>query len=218
MRLAYDETSPVRMLDRAIAGRDGEAALDFRLDIHARREAHISLGLHPIFKLPATPGSLALEAAFETGFTYPGMIPPGKMVTLPGRTFSSLSAVPGPSGPVDLSQLPPGGEVEDVVQLGLVRGPIVLSYRDEGVAMQLDWDRSLVPSTLIWLSDHGATDAPFCGRYRGLGVEPIAAAFDLADAVSVSANPINEKGIATAIPISPERPISIRYAISARSL
>jgi hypothetical protein len=218
MRLAYDDTSPVHMLERSISGRDGEPVLDFRLDIHARRAGRTSLGLHPIFRLPEAPGALALDAAFATGFTYPGLVPPGKTVALPGRTFASLAAVPGPAGPVDLAHLPPGGEVEDVVQLGGVSGSIVLSYRDEGLAAVLDWDRSLVPSTLLWISDHGATDAPFAGRYRGLGVEPIAAAFDLADEASLADNPVNATGIATAIALSPDRPVSIRYAISARPL
>ena len=218
MRLAYDDASPVRMLERTISGRDGEPVLDFRLDIHARRAGRTSLGLHPVFKLPEAPGSLEFEAEFAMGFTYPGIVPPGKMVTLPDRTFSALAAVPGPSGPVDLTHLPPGRSVEDVVLLGGVARPIVLRYRAEGMAVVLDWDRSLVRSTLIWLSDRGATDAPFDGRYRGLGVEPIAAAFDLADAVSVSNNPLNAMGVATAIAVSPEQPVSIRYAISARSL
>ncbi len=218
MQLAYEADSPIERLERTISGRDGEPALDFRLDIHARRRASISLGLHPIFRLPEAPGSLELEAEFAMGFTYPGVVPPGKMVTLPDRTFSALAVVPGPSGPVDLAHLPPGRPVEDVVLLGGVTGPIVLNYRREGVAAVLDWDRSLVRSTLIWLSDHGATDAPFDGRYRGLGVEPIAAAFDLADAVSVAANPLNAKGIATAISVSPDEPVSIRYAVSARPL
>ena len=216
MVLAYEESSPVRELKRAIRGRHGEATLDFGLEIHARRAARTSLGLHPIFRLPEIPGRLEIIAGFDHGQTYPGRIPPNRMATVPDHSFTDLFAVPGPNGPVDLTHLPLARPVEDVVLLGNVSGAIVLRYLDEGLDVILDWDRTIIPSAQLWISDRGAEDAPFNGRYRGLGVEPVVAAFDLADDVSTATNPLNDFGIATCRAISPDAPLSISYSVSVR--
>lgn len=132
MRLDYDDDSPVARLERHVSDRDGSPALDFRLEIHARRPALVSVGLHPIFRLPETPGQLQIAADFRLGQTYPGLIPPGKTRALPNRDFTALSEVPAPGGAIDLGQLPPGGPVEDVLLLGGASGPAVLRYLRTG--------------------------------------------------------------------------------------
>lgn len=84
--------------------------------------------------------------------------------------------------------------------------------------MTLDWDRDILPSLMLWISDRGAEDPPFNGRYRGLGVEPLAAAFDLADAISTAPNPLNRRGLRTAVEITPQAPVCINYSVTAAPL
>ncbi len=43
---------------------------------------------------------------------------------------------------------------------------------------------------MLWISDRALQEAPWNGRYRGLGVEPVAAAFDFGEAASAGPNPI----------------------------
>lgn len=218
MRLAYPGSSPILCLDRYISGREGGPALDFRLDVTARCNTSVSMGLHPIFRLPDNPGRLAIEADFEQGWTYPGLIPPARMVTAPNRHFRSLSHVPGAGEAVNLGRLPLGQPLEDNVLLAKSRGPVILTYLDDAAEVSLDWDRSILPSVMLWMSDRGAVAEPFLGRYRGLGVEPIAAAFDLADAVSVGRNPLNATGVPTSVGVSAHETLSVEYSIAVRAL
>jgi hypothetical protein len=115
---------------------------------------------------------------------------------------------------IDLSRLPLGPPVEDVVQLCGIRGPVRVINDDDGYELQLDWDRSVLPHLLIWLSDRGLPDAPWHGAYRGLGLEPVASAFDLDPAVSVAPNPLSEAGFATAVTLTPEVDTVIDYGLS----
>jgi hypothetical protein len=61
-----------------------------------------------------------------------------------------------------------------------------------------------LPSCLLWFSRYGLQDAPWRGRFTGIGIEPIASAFDFAATVSTAENPINRRGIATSIVLRPD--------------
>lgn len=210
--LDYPETSPVLRLERVIAVRDDGPALDFSLTIFARRSARISVGLHPIFRLPERAGQLTLQTDFDFGLVHPRQTAPGQ-----GQEFSDLSAVPQDKGFVDLAH-PPIGQPNLNVQLCGMRGPMVGIYHDEGAGFVLDWDRVLLPSLQIWHTDRGIEGPPWHGNYRGLGLEPIAAAFDLHDDISTGNNQINGRGVATAIAIGPDAPVVIRHAVTAFSV
>lgn len=211
LALDYPDHSPVRRLERVISARADAPALDFSLTIHARRPAAISVGLHPIIRLPERSGDLEISADFAFGLTHPFQTAPGR-----NQEFSNLSAVPQGDHSVDLAH-PPISQPNLNVQLCGMRGPVTAIYRDERAGIVLDWDRSLLSSLQIWHTDRGIDGPPWHGQYRGLGLEPIAAAFDLNDMVSTSANPINARGIATAIHIDPAAPVTIRHSVTAFS-
>jgi hypothetical protein len=215
IRLACDDpVDPVvRRLERTVALRTGDPGIDVELVVHARRPGAAPIGLHPVLRLPDAPASLALEVPFDVGFTYPGTVPPGAGAALPGQRFSSLDAVPGPAGPVDLSRLPLDRPVEDVLLLTGVRGPVVARFGDDGTGVVLDWDRTVLPSVLLWISDRALGGDPWEHRYRGLGVEPVAAAFDLPPAVSAAPNPLAAAGVPTAVRLEPGRPLVVRSSI-----
>lgn len=210
LSLDYPETSPVLRLERTVAVRPHAPALDSTLTIFARRAANISVGLHPIFRLPEEPGRLRLEAAFAFGLVHPRQ-------TAGAQEFSSLSAVAQRSGALDLAHVPLRAQKNLNVQLCGVLGPVKASWLDERAGIILDWDRTLLPSLQIWHTDRGIQGAPWHGQYRGLGLEPIAAAFDLNDAISIAPNPINRRGVATAIAIDPVAPTLIRHSVTAFS-
>ncbi|MGX5682887.1 hypothetical protein [Schumannella luteola] len=217
--LEYDETEAVERLERTVSVRQDAPALDFTLTLHSRRPVETAVGLHPILRLPSAPGELVLDADFEAGYTYPGPVWPGSGPTRPGQTFTSLAAVPARAGgTVDLSRLPLAEATEDVVLLAGARGPVEARFADSHTRVMLDWDRSLVPHVMLWISDRALQEEPWRGRYRGLGVEPIAAAFDFANEVSVGRNPLNAAGHRTSIHVDPRSPVTIRYSVEVSSL
>ncbi len=206
LALDYPEASPVRRVERTVAARADASALDFVFRIFARRPAAISTGLHPILRLPDRPGGLHLTADFAFGMVHPGY---------GGKTFHDLTRVPLATGNVNLSQVPLSPRADLNVQLCGLSGPLTALYTDENAGIVLDWDRDLLPSLQIWHTDGGIGGPPWHNAYRGIGVEPIASAFDLDTSVSCGPNPINARGVATAIRIDPGHPVTIRHSVRA---
>lgn len=217
--LQYPEESGIERLERTVAVREDAPALDFSLRIIARRPAEIAVGLHPILRLPTEPRSLRLDAPFSRGYTYPGLVWPGSGVTTPAAEFDRLDAVPAREGfPVDLSRLPLEEPVEDVVLLADASGPVTATFADTGTVAQLDWDRAAIPHVMLWISDRVLQEEPWRGRYRGLGVEPIAAAFDFPDEVSTAPNPLSRADHRTSLAITPASPVTVRYSVEVSSV
>ena len=199
--LHYPETSPVLRVERTVAAHVGEPELDCEFRIFARRRASISAGLHPILRLPDKPGRLHLEADFVFGLTHPAY---------GGEEFSRLDTVRGLAGP-DLSHVPLHPRTDINAQLCGMIGPLRATYLDEGAGLEIDWDRTLLPSLQIWHTDGGIGGAPWDNAYRGVGLEPVASAFDLDSSVSCAPNPINTRGVATSIDLDPVAPVIIRH-------
>ena len=216
--LDYPGDHDIARLTRRVRGAADRPALELELVIEARRDCAHPVGLHPILALPDRPGGLRLEAGFEVGLTYPGIVEPDAMLTTPGTSFGSLAAVPAPRGAVDLSRLPAAQPAEDVVQLFDLAGPVRAVYESEGYAVTVDWDRSLLPSCQIWISDRALTGFPWRGGFRGLGIEPTASAFDFAQPVSQAETPIGRLGYPTVVRFTASRPVTIRYRIEAAEL
>lgn len=168
------------------------------LELDAASPLRAPVAFHPNLRLPDRPGGLALEAAFAEGRSYPGRFAHDAMALAPGRRFARLAAAPGRGGPLDLARLPLGPPVDDVALLLGCRPPVVARFLDEGFAVEVDWDPRL-PHCMLWLHDRGLAAPPWGGRFRALGVEPMAAAFDLPEALSLGPNPLAAEGWATAL-------------------
>jgi hypothetical protein len=210
LSLDYPEASPVQRLVRKLTARENAPALDLELTIEARRAACISVGLHPILRLPEQPGRLKLAADFAFGLIHPGQTTPGT-----SQDFATLAHVPRKSGAIDMSLVPLTPQTDLNVQLCGMRGPMTATYLDEGAGLIIDWDRSLLPSIQIWHTDRGIDGEPWNHQFRGIGLEPVAAAFDLGDHAATSPNPISARGVPTSLSISPHQPTTIRYALEA---
>jgi hypothetical protein len=204
----YEAHSVVRRLERTIAARDGAPALDFSLKVFARHKAPISCGLHPNFRLPETPGRLAINVDFAFG-----LIHPGRAVSPDTQEFATLTAVPKDGETVDFSHLPLSPRADYNVQLCGVTSPLTGTYLDEGTGFELDWDRTLLPTLMFWHTDGGIGGEPWNNQFRALGCEPLAAAFDLHTDVSTGPNPINRRGVKTWIDIDPAQPLEIRHSV-----
>lgn len=208
LSLDYAPDSPVLRLERTVAGRDGDSAIDFTLRIFARHKATLSLGLHPNFRLPETAGRLQLDADFAFGIVHPGQAAHGN------TEFADLSAVPQRDGStIDFSHVPLSPRADRLVQLCGMRGPLTGTYLDEGAGFELDWDRSLLPSLHIWHTDCGTGGEPWNHQFRAIGLEPLASTFDLNTATSAGPNPINSRGVATAITIDPAQPLVVHHSV-----
>lgn len=209
LRLDYPSDSPIDHLERTIAARAGAPALDFELRIYARRPAKVSAGLHPNFRWPDAPGRLQIDVDFAFGLTHPGQTPPGQP-----QEFSHLTKVPKDGELVDMSHLPLSPPVEKNIILCGVRGPARATWLDEGRGIEMEWDRELMPSLMFWHTVGAISGGPFEGAFKGLGLEPLASAFDLHTDLSAGPNPINARGIRTALEIDPAAPVVIRHSIT----
>ncbi len=209
LTLDYPSDSPVRRLERTIAGRPGAPALDFTLTVHARRAADISLGLHPDFRLPETSGRLRIDVYFAFGLTHPNQVSGGR------QEFGDLASVPHKGADTDFRHIPASPQTDAVLYLAGVRGPVQATWLDENAAIELDWDRTQLPSLGLWHTDRGVAEPPWNNSFRAVGLEPMASAFDLETGISAGANPINRRGVATAIRIDPAAPLVVRHSIRA---
>jgi hypothetical protein len=196
LRLDLPAPHPIATLARTILGRPGAPAIIIETTVLPRHDACLPVGLHPILRMPARAGRGRLHVAFRTGWTHPAGSSDSRL--LPDRPFDALDAVPGRAGTLDLSLLPPAVDCEDTLQL-LDVAEVRFENLDEGYSVTLDWDRTLLPDLHLWLAAGRPRAFPWHGRFRGLGLEPVCAAFDLGAAVSAdAANPLRDLGHATA--------------------
>lgn len=216
--LAYPQDDAIERLERTIRLRHDAPIIEFELVVHARRATRTAIGLHPILALPERPGALKVEVPFRDGYTYPGTVWPGAGRALPASRFTSLEAVPGLNGTVDLSHLPLPEPVEDILLLASAQGPVRVANHELGATIVFDWDRAVLRSVMLWISDRALQEAPWHGRYRGLGVEAIAGAFDFGEAASAAPNPIAADGHRTAVELVPGAPLRITSSIAVETL
>jgi hypothetical protein len=137
------------------------------------------------------------------------------MVTQPRARFAALDRIPGRhGGTTDLASVPPGGRVEDVVLMACMHGSVRAHFRDEGCALVVDWSREHLPHCLLWLHDRALDEPPWGGRFRGLGLEPMAACFDGPWALSAGDNPLAREGLRTGLDIEPGRAVELWCRLS----
>lgn len=198
LAIDYPGDHPVAGLQRHVRPVDGQAAIDFTLTIHIRRDCTLPIGLHPVFRLPATPGAMRLDIAAKGARTFPGRVDPSSIFA-PDQCPPDWHAVRLTDGSVlDPSLLPLDRHTEDLLQLQQVGGHACLHNLAENYRVSLDWNPDHFPDLLLWFSNYGRTHAPWNDRHLALGVEPVCSAFDLGTAISAQSNPLNATGGPTA--------------------
>lgn len=183
----------------------GKNTLSFRDSIFMAREARLSPGLHPIFKLPERTGTARLILPeFEFLATAPAPVD-ASSVLQNNIVFSSLREAPlSGGGTLDATRLPWPPRTEEVVMLCNVKEPvIILENHEDGYRVTLRWDGQHLKHCLLWFSNRGRVHPPWNGQNLCIGIEPITAAFDLGQAVSTAANPLEKiHGISTSLHVS----------------
>jgi hypothetical protein len=205
VRLALDLPAdyPVSRIERYIRLDTSKPSARVTVKLEIRSDGRVPVAFHPILRLPEKLSQLALSASFAKGFTYPALIEPDRMACEPGQNFADLAKVPKRrGGTVDLSLLPLGQKVDDVVLLAGMSGPLRGAFLDEGYELTVDWPRHLLPHCLVWIHDRGIDVPPWNGTSRGIGIEPLASAFDAPWEVSLADNPLTKAGFPTALSVS----------------
>lgn len=212
LRYDYPIGHAIASIRQEICPDPAAPVVDIAVEVTARRAVRLPFGQHFILRLDE---NVALEPPdFELGLTYPAIVEPDLMLTAPGREFGALTAVPAAGGgTADLTRLRLGRPFEDVVQLCGMRGPVTAIDRAAGAGVRIEWDRTVLPSCLLWMSNKGLSDYPWQRRFTGLGIEPLAAAFDFSTVVSNAANPIAKRNIATTVLFTPEQVWKTRFRV-----
>lgn len=213
----YPGSTPIRRLERTIRLDPERTAIHFRLEILARRRARVAVGLHPVFDLAGCgSGSCALSVAGRTtAWSFPAEVEPGRSRFRPDQRGVPLEAISDRQGTaIDGSRLPLDSETEDLLLLTEPGGEVSLSYLERGYRAAIRWNPEDLPCCSLWYSNGGRQFPPWNGRVRAIGIEPVAAAFDLGQGLSLSAEtPLAKRNIATSIEIEPGNPWMTDYSI-----
>ncbi len=201
-------------LTRTVTAVADAPALDLELVVEVTEPKRWPIALHPTVRLDL--GRTVLDVPHTgAGLTYPVPANPGVSKLAPNRSFESLSAVPRADGSVaDLSRFPQPLDSEELLQLQDVSGTVTLDCLDAGWTLVLDWDRTLLPDMMLWVSHRGRRHAPWNGRHFALGLEPVNGAFDLGRvAVPPAGHPLAAH---PGVVLMPGVPWRLRYRISAQ--
>ena len=217
----YPEGHPIARLERTVRARPGQAAVDIDLTVYPRRDVTLPVGVHPTFRLPDRPGAARLGFAGTNvrAWTYPVSAELGRSHIGANQRNMALDAITASGGGLaDVCHLPFAGESEDIVLLTGTGGRVDLFNDDEGYRVSLKWDSRALPSCLLWLSNFGRQFYPWNGRFRAVGIEPVAAPFDLRLPYPGGRSPLSAAGIATGVSFRANTPWTTAYSIGCGSI
>jgi hypothetical protein len=210
-------------VDKIIQLADGQATV-YSQHVVSGMEGPMSLGHHPILKVPEGVTARVSVSPFRFGQVFPGQMEDptqgGYSILKPGGRFSTLSRVPRMDGKwTDLSVYPDREGYEDLV---LISSNPDLNFAWTALTvpeMNYVWfslkDPRVLPSTVFWMSNGGRHYAPWNGRHRrAIGLEEIAGNFHYGLAESAERNSLNRAGIATCARLDAQRPLTVNYIMA----
>lgn len=203
-------------LERRISVKQGIARVDLSLAITSTVDTSLPIGLHPVLRLPTTPGGAMLQVEnYKEVWSYPGDTGGMRRVPAGVRTPTLNRLIDTAGDELDATALPFASNSEDLLLLTDCEGQVSLLDHKTQISTTLQWNAADLPHLLLWISNRGRLDAPWNGQHLALGIEPVCAAFDLGVACSRSANPLNSEGHATAVTLHAGVPWQTDYALSA---
>ncbi|MFM0121660.1 hypothetical protein P0D73_22680 [Paraburkholderia sp. RL18-101-BIB-B] len=215
LRIDYPENGEIESLERVIKANPDAPILDVSLTVRVRREVVLPVAHHPTFAVPLE-GVEILGCPHQAIHSYPAPVEPGVSKVLPDRTATSLSALPTGTGSLDVTLLPLTVATEEILQIAGCQPPFVLRYAASGADVLLDWNVEELPDALLWISNGGRTNAPWCGRNFALGVEPANSFFDLGRVVVPPAS--HPLAARSGLRFLVEEPRTIRYRLSVQAI
>lgn len=183
----------------------GEGRLPIGHHAMLRAEPDLLLGFGPWTWAGTPPEPVEVPPAGRSALAYPQVI-------------SDLHAARLADGDTaDLTRYPFASDHEDIWMLTADRSRVfgwtaVTSPAGGWVWFALK-DPKVLPATVLWLSNGGRAYPPFSSRHRGvIGLEEVCSYFHLGHAASIADNPVAARGTPTAVTLSPEATLTIRYA------
>lgn len=187
------------------------------------------VGHHAMIKFPDEPMSgfvscapfvhgQVLPCAFENPATK------GYQSLKPGAVFKTLHQVPMIDGAMaDLTHYPARPGFEDLVMM--VTSPKqrlgwnAVTFAREGYVWFALKDTQVLRNTVLWISNGGRHYAPWSGRHvHVMGIEDVTAYFHYGLAESASENPLTREGMATALELSPDKPVDVNYIMGVAAI
>lgn len=212
LAIEYPGDHAISRLERLVEGVPGLPVLRCQLEVLARSDVTLPIALHPCFKLSDEPEQTEIKADFSFGRVLPIVTEAGVSRLKPDAEFSSLDRVPALGGSLSVKHLPLPFATEEIVQLCGVTAPVTLVNHQAGYKVRINYDQTLFPSVLLWLSNRGRHEYPWLGRFSGVGIEPLCGAFDLGPDIGVwKGNPIAQQGVSTAITLKAGEAIRTEY-------
>lgn len=220
----YPSDNDLKHIERTIELSEDKVYLSFT--IVSKKDCSAPMGVHPVFPTKGMENELELEIAGD-GMVYGIECEPNVSRLVTGAYFDSLSAVPlkeqyhnldGNSTVMDGTHLPKPYDTEEIIQMLHPNGEAILKYKNKGLKVTLSWDKELIPTCLLWISNYGRKFAPWNGENCCLGIEPIAGAWDLAQQSVNNDNAIVKEGVPTTVSLKAGSPITFNYQLAIESL
>lgn len=216
LSLDHPEEHPIAQLKRRITGDPERCRLTFDLDVTPRRDCALPIGVHPVLRLPKTAGAARLVIdGTDAVHTYPVDAEPDVSQLPHGRRFEGLSKAEWADGSaLDLSRHPLPRQTEEIVLVSGTLGKAQLENMEEGYAVALEWDTAAFPNCNLWISNRGRGSYPWNNRFQALGVEPVAAPFDLGvDVATSGARALHAAGVQTYVEFRAGKTWTTSYSI-----
>lgn len=209
-RLALVEGQNVVYCQHAIEGFAGKAPL----------------GHHATLAVPEKEGSLRISVSpFRLGMTNPRLFSdPAQreyQSLQSNKTFTDLCRVPvqwKDAADADCTSFPARLGFADLLAVcsepgDKLAGPawVAAVNQEQGYAWFSLKDPKVLPTTVMWIENHGRHGTPWNGRNRCLGLEDVCAYFADGLQASVQPNLLSKAGIPTAIELTKDRPTVINY-------
>jgi hypothetical protein len=170
----------------------------------------VTLAHHAVLRSPEQERSLLLStSSMKVGMVYPfplGVAAAGDYQSLKiGAEFSTLERVPSifkHMGDQDCSSYPARRGFCDLLQLANVPDDTIPAWTAavntvEGYLWFALKDARVLPSTIVWMENHGRHGVPWSGRNCALGLEDACTFFDRGIPESSRANAFSDRGIRT---------------------
>ena len=201
---------------------DGETVV-YSQDTLEGYSGSMPVGHHATLAMPAAEAAVRVASSpIRFGMTYPTLFSnpaSGEYQSLAiNKRFSDLSRVPliwAGAGFADCTAFPAREGFTDL--LAVFNKPSTTPAWTAATFLQERYlwfslkDPAVLNATAMWISNRGRHGAPWNGRNRCLGLEDVCGYFADGLAASVRPNLLTKAGIATAIKLSPRRPMSINY-------
>lgn len=215
-------------VDKFLTLIDGHTAV-YQQHVLSGAGGPMSVGHHALIKFPDTPGSGVVSTS---RFVRAQVLPVpferpearGYQALLPGAEFRALARVPLlAGGTTDLASFPARRGYDDLVMLTAdpklkLAWSAVTFPRERYVYFALRDPRTL-RHTLLWISNGGRHYAPWNGRHTSvIGIEDTTSYFHLGLAQSAKPNPVNRRGIPTALALSARKPTVVNYIVGVAAI